>query len=477
MRSLRLFGRLPLIAALLALPVLARAQERLDLTLLHTNDLHGHVLPHFYAERGRGEKTERERGGLARIATRTRQLRRQLSHPTLLIDLGDTATRGPMTNAYEGLADIEAMNAAGYDLGVVGNNEFKLKDGYERDDASGAQEALRRLLRRSRFRWVCANAFDQSGGFLPGVSPFVVREFQGVRIGFLGLTAPRSAGYPQTRGWKIVDPIEAAQTWIPVARKECDLLIAVTHIGVNEDRKLVAATSGIDAVVGGDSHTFLYEPVVVKNADGVPVPIVQAGEFGVNLGRFDLHFARAAPGWRLAGYQYRLLPIDPKTAEAPEVRAVAERYAGPLRAVVARLPDGFLGQTEDERTRATTKALCEALRRTTGADLALNPRGAGFFNHFRRSEITRFDLFAALPFKNRAVTTRLTGQEIRALRAKAPGTIAAGDTATLEDDRTYTVALVDFVAADTYALPAERLRATGRDIRDLFTAAWPASPR
>ncbi|MGC4043691.1 MAG: metallophosphoesterase [Armatimonas sp.] len=177
-----------LLAAITLLPTIAFAQEKLDLTILHTNDIHGHMLPHVYAEEGyTGGKGEFVRGGLARVATLARQLKKSTKNPTMLIDLGDTATRGPLTNAYEGIADIETMNAVGYELGVVGNNEFKLKDGYERGDASGAQGALLRLLRRSKFPWVCGNAGTQVNGLLPGVGPFLVREIQGVRVGFLGL--------------------------------------------------------------------------------------------------------------------------------------------------------------------------------------------------------------------------------------------------------------------------------------------------
>jgi 2',3'-cyclic-nucleotide 2'-phosphodiesterase (5'-nucleotidase family) len=462
------------VLALACLAAFARAQDRLDLTVLHTNDLHGHLLPFAYTEPERS-KTERPSvGGAARRATLIRDLKRRIKNPVFVIDSGDVATRGPLTNDYEGLADIEALNATGCELACIGNNEFKLKDGVERDDAAGAQEALKAMIARSRFPWLCANAGTPTAPLLPGVQPFVVRDFGGVRVGFLGLTAPRSAGYPQTKGWVVSDPIAAAKTWIPVARRQCDVLIAVTHLGVDLDKELAAATTGIDAIVGGDSHTFLYRAVEVENADhSARVPIVQSGEFGVNLGRFDLYFERRAAGWRLARYEYALLPVGPQLREAPDVAALVARFVGPLQTPLFTLPAARIGTTPEARDRLTTQVLVDALRQQTGAELAMNPVGAGFFESFRRSPVTRYDLWAALPFKNHAVTIALTGAQLAALIAKTPTTVVSGaDIRTLDPTRSYRVALVDFVASDTYGLDSGRLVDTGRDIRRLIQATF-----
>ncbi len=474
---------LALALSLLALPALSQTPltppitggqgAKLDLTILHTNDIHGHILPHVYAEEGYvGGKGELVRGGIARIATLARQLKASAKNPTLLIDTGDTATRGPLINAYEGIADIEAMNAAGYELGVIGNNEFKLKDGSERKDNVGAQRALMQVLRRSKFPWLCANAGEGKDCFLPGVGPFVVREIQGVRVGFLGLTASRSASYPQTVGWWIGDPVEAAKKWIPIARKECDVLIALTHIGIDDDKKLVAQTSGIDAVIGGDSHTFLYKPELVKNADGKLIPITQSGEFGVNLAKFDLQFTKNSQGWSLSSYEYRLIPITPRIQEAKDVKAVADRYAGPLlRHIVADLPAEFIGKTPEEREALTAKSTLEGIRRGLGADVGITLPGAGSFNVFRQQKISQYDLHAAWPFKNRAASVKLTGAELTALKTKNPTLIITGNSQNFEPQKIYTVAVIDFIAIGTLEIASDRLT-LGADMREVFIQGW-----
>lgn len=445
------------------------AQNSLTLTILHDNDLHGHILPFAYTETGIRKQEMASVGGAARRATLVRRLRGQIKNPTVLVDSGDTFTRGPFTNAYEGIADVEAMNAVGYDLAALGNNEFKAKDGIEVNDAPGAQSALLQVVKRARFPWVCANATDDKGAFLEGVQPYVVRTLGGVRVGFLGLTAPRSAKYPQTKGWTISDPVAAAQKWIPEARKHCDILVAVTHIGVDLDKQLAAQTTGLDAIVGGDSHTFLYKLEEAKNPLGVTVPIVQDGEFGVRLGRFDLQFTRDDRNvWRLVRYADVLLPVDSKISEARDVKDAVEPYVRPLQTVVGHI--GKIGDTPDARARQTTQFLVDALRQQTNSDLALNPAGDGLFDVFRHSDVTRYDVYAAMPFHDNIITAALTGTEIAALLKAKPDTIASGDISRLDAGKTYKVAFVDFEARDVYKIPEAQITDTGRDERDVVIA-------
>jgi 5'-nucleotidase / UDP-sugar diphosphatase len=438
----------------------------LDLTILHDNDLHGHMLPFAYIEEERSKVEQASVGGAARRATLIRDLKKRARNPVMVINTGDTSTRGPMINAYEGVADIEVMNAVGYDLGCLGNNEFKLKDGIEAKDAAGAQGALLRFLRRSRFPWVCANMGTDANCPLPGVAPFVVREINGVKVGFLGLTAPRSASYPQTAGWWFSDPVESAKKWIPLARRECDILIAVTHIGVDLDKKVAAEITGIDAIVGGDSHTFLYKAEVVNG-----IPIVQTGEFGVNLGKFDLHFEKVGDSWKLASYKYVLMPITNKIREASDVKLVAERYARPLlENIVGKIDLKLIGKTPAERLKLTAQATVDALQRGAGVDLALTKPGDGMFEVFRTQNISMYDLHAVWPFKNNVATVRLTGTEIEALKAKVPDTVVSCNVLVLEKSTTYTVAFIDFVAAGTYEIAKEKLTDTKRDMRDVVIA-------
>jgi 2',3'-cyclic-nucleotide 2'-phosphodiesterase (5'-nucleotidase family) len=434
----------------------------LDLTILHTNDVHGHMFPFAYVEVGKSKVEMPSVGGDARRATLIRRLKASIHNPVIVVDSGDTFTPGPLTNADEGIADIEGMNAICYEIACIGNNEFKAKDAREQGDAAGAQAALLRVVKRSRFPWVCANAKAGSGSFLEGVQPYVVRELGGVRVGFLGSTAPRSANYPQTKGWTISDPIATAQEWIPKARADCDILIAMTHIGVELDLPLVMKTHGLDAVVGGDSHTFLYKALEIKNTDGVKVPIVQDGEFGANLGRFDLHFERGQDGtYHLKRYEYRLIPVGPDIPEAPDVVAKLEPYLKPMLEVVGVVP--AIGKTPEERSLLTAGLVAEAMRSDTGSDVGLCTT-TGLFNVLRHTAVTKYDLWAAMPFKDNVAVAEVKGSVLQKLAAMP--IVGWAGPKQLQADRTYKVAMVDFEAGSAFKLEKASLTETDLDERE-----------
>ncbi|MHB9132001.1 MAG: bifunctional metallophosphatase/5'-nucleotidase [Armatimonadota bacterium] len=316
---------------LFLLTIAGWAAETWQLTILHTNDLHGMMQPYNYPGQLLNVLPRKDTGGLARRATLVAQLRKEAKNPVVVIDGGDLFTRGPWHTKFYGEPEIEALNLIGYDMFCVGNNEFKAKAGVE------SQPILLGLMRRSRFPWLAANlTVGDTGVPVEGMHPYIVRTYGTVRVGFLGLTAPRSAEYAQVKGWAISDPIAAAKKWVPLARQECDILIAVTHIGVDLDKQLAAAVPGIDAIIGGDSHTYIRKPIMIKNPAGVQVPIVQAGEQGVAVGELDLTFEHT-DAWRLTAADGKLIFLDKSYPEDPAVKALLDRYLTPAK--VGLLPE------------------------------------------------------------------------------------------------------------------------------------------
>ena len=434
-----------------------------SLTILHDNDIHGHLRSFCYVELAKGPDERCEVGGAARRATLVKKLRAAAASPVLLIDSGDTTTRGPLATEYEGLDEIAAMNAIGYDMAAIGNNEFKLEDAEDAHDAAGAQAALGRLVAASRFPWICANATLADGSPLPGVKPFVVRRVGRLRVAFLGLTAQRSAGYPQTKGLVIGDPVAAAKVWVPRARAAADVVIAVTHIGVADDERLARETTGIDAIVGGDSHTYLYKLLAPTNPAGQAVPIVQDGEFGVRLGVFHLSFeGDRAHGWRLASYDDALLPVDDGVRADPTIAKLVEHYARPLDVRVGTIAD--LGGTPKERAAMTAAGLAQAWKFSTGADIGLQPEG-DLFESFRTHDVTRYQVRAIVPFHDTLWMGRIGGARLVALLAKPSllgGTMHATMAAeAIDPAKDYSVATTDFVAEAV--MPGGR--DTGEDAR------------
>lgn len=250
------------------------------ITLLHTNDTHSRIEPF-----GSGNGNLSGKGGIARRATLVKQLRKELG-PVLLLDAGDVFQGTPYFNRYKGRLDYQLMSLAGYDAATPGNHDF-----------DNGVEGLLAAMEAATFPFVNAN-FDMKGAPLLAkrVQPWLIREFPGIKVGitgvgvgFKGLVAPKNHA-----GVIYRDPVEAIKPVIKHLREveKVDLLVCLSHLGHDlkgtqiDDLNLAKQAPGLDAIIGGHSHTFLDEPVRIKQERGETL-IFQVGFGGVNLGRMD----------------------------------------------------------------------------------------------------------------------------------------------------------------------------------------------
>ena len=265
------------------------------ITLLHTNDTHSHIEPF-----GPGNGAISGLGGMARRGTLVKQLRQQLG-PVLLLDAGDTFQGTPYFNRYKGRVDYQLMRMVGYDAGTLGNHDF--------DNGVGmlveAMEAMEQLQHRNPpFAFVNCN-FDLKGtpALAQRVRPFLVKEFPGLKVGitgvgvaFAGLVAPKNH---EGIGWK-----DAYASLRPVVQhlrevETVDLVVVLSHLGYNlngtaqDDLQMPGQVPGIDAIIGGHTHTFLDTPTRVPQAHGETL-VFQVGFGGVNLGRMDFAMTRGS---------------------------------------------------------------------------------------------------------------------------------------------------------------------------------------
>ncbi len=308
-----MFKRIVIAAVFVLLSAQIWAQTSFNLTILHTNDTHGMMLPFDY--QGVVKYDGKQLGGLARRATLIDKLRKEAKNPVLLLEAGDVFTRGPWHTLTMGKPEFAAMNLMKYDAMCVGNNEFKAT----LDTRS--QVVFRQLMSSCKFPWLAANlTVGKTGVMVPGVKPYIVKKIGNVRVGILGVTAPRSSDYPQTRGWTISDPIAVAKKLAPQIKRECDVLIALTHIGDLMDQLLAEQVPELDAIVGGDSHTFIDPTLMVKRGNRPDLPIVQTGEMGIFLGKLDLQFKNEdGKGWKLVSTHGALLPVNASITPDPVV--------------------------------------------------------------------------------------------------------------------------------------------------------------
>ncbi|HEX7079256.1 MAG TPA: metallophosphoesterase, partial [Candidatus Eisenbacteria bacterium] len=322
-------GLLPALVAaalwLLAAPAGAGAapRPRVDsLVVLHTNDIHSHLFPFDRADGARVG------GAAARAALIERERRR--APDLLLLDAGDLVQGAPVYSLFRGRPETHVQTELRYDAAALGNHD--LDDGprawLTRQRSADYPTLSANVFAAAESAWAAtltpasgdarAIAARWIGGakVAPGASlrylatPYVRRTWHGVRVIVFGLTTgslDRIVRPGPNGGVAVADPVAVARRLVPSLRANADVLIALTHIGVDEDRRLADLVPGIDLIVGGHSHTRLFRPIRAGQGAGPwsgGTTIVQAGSWGEYVGRAVIALADGRPN----AISDRLLP-------------------------------------------------------------------------------------------------------------------------------------------------------------------------
>ena len=234
-----------------------------ELTVLHTNDHHGTILPND------------GQGGLAERATFIKSVRAKGGN-LLVLDAGDINTGTALANMFKAEVDINAYNMIGYDAVALGNHEFDTD-----------LPTLERQIVQAKFPWLSANIKRPNGEYLD--KAYIIKDFEGFRVGIFGLTTLRTLKIASPdKSLVFEDEIVAARRMVDILRnrERSDLVILVGHLGLVEEEtgqitsvKLAQAVKGIDLIIDGHSHTFLDKPQYAGTT-----PIVSANEWGKYVG-------------------------------------------------------------------------------------------------------------------------------------------------------------------------------------------------
>ena len=402
-----------LVICLYALPVVSQPKE---ITILHTNDIHASFLPHeAYWVRSNPKPLI---GGFNELAFAIDSLRHQRT-ATLLLDAGDIMTGNPITDrVYKGAqggALIEMMNLIGYEGQTPGNHDF---------DISYANYL--KLVAVAKFPIFSANLIDEKSGLPVTGKKYVIVEKNGLKIGMFGLMSREFydlVSVKSTKGIKLLPPVETARKLIALLEPQTDLLIAVTHEGVDDDSVLAADTKGIDVIVGGHSHTRLRQPKFING-----VIIVQAGSNAENLGILDLtadknhHIVK----WNGVLHQLWYNPNRKATVVTALVDSFKTEITNEYSEVIGTLSSPWNGQDGEA---AEGYFLANAQREAAQADIGFMNNG-GIRKRLSPGPITKQDLFEVLPFRNMLTTFKVTGKQVRDIVVndieKRPGILIAG---------------------------------------------------
>jgi 2',3'-cyclic-nucleotide 2'-phosphodiesterase (5'-nucleotidase family) len=182
----------------------------------------------------------------------------------------------PISSITRGNSQIELLNLYNLDAFVIGNHEFDY-----------GQYALDSALMKAKFDYLSANVFLRSKNKTFG-KPYVIKKINGVKCGIIGLTAldlmtltlPKNVTDIVMLNTDSVISAAIKQ----LKKKKCDVIILLTHIGLDNDKKLAEKYfKDVDIIIGAHSHTPLFEPVIENG-----VLIAQAGSYARWIGKIDL---------------------------------------------------------------------------------------------------------------------------------------------------------------------------------------------
>ncbi len=268
-------------AAAIAPSLISTNRPDMKLVILHTNDTHSNIEP-FPATHSKYPN----QGGVSRRATMIRDIRDKHDN-VLLLDAGDIFQGTPYFNQFKGEIEMKVMEEMKYDVVTLGNHDFDI-----------GMEAYVSAHKNATFPVVNCNYNFGTTPFADLVKPSVIIKKAGMKIGVLGVGIDLNGLVPAANfeGMIYTDPIAAAnKEAAKLKKKGCDFVICLSHLGYEFmdvtkvcDKHLAAGTSNIDLILGGHTHTFLPEPVTIKNQEGKNVTVNQVGYAGLFLGRMDV---------------------------------------------------------------------------------------------------------------------------------------------------------------------------------------------
>lgn len=432
-----------LLAALGVLSLSAQAYEQdktYNITILHTNDHHGHFWRSEYGEYGLSAQKTLVDGIRKEVAAQ--------GGSVLLLSGGDINTGVPESDLQDAEPDFRGMNLIGYDAMAVGNHEF-----------DNPMSVLRQQEKWAKFPFLSANIYQKSTNQRL-FKPWMIFNRQGLKIAVIGLTTDDTAKIGNPEYFTDIEfrqPAAEAKLVIDELNQneKPDVIIATTHMGHYDNGEHGSNAPGdvemarslpkgaLALIVGGHSQ----DPVCMasenkKQADYVPgtpcAPdqqngtwIVQAHEWGKYVGRADFQFRNG----EMKLVRYQLIPVNlkkkvtydngkservlytPEIAENAQMLSLLTPFQNKGKAQLGVKIGSTTGRLEGDRSKVRfvqtnlARVLLAAQMARTGADLAVMS-GGGIRDSIEAGDITYKDVLKVQPFGNTVAYVNLSGKEL-----------------------------------------------------------------
>ncbi|MBP2305484.1 bifunctional metallophosphatase/5'-nucleotidase [Azospirillum melinis] len=382
----------PLFAIMLGAALPAWAQSG-TLTFLHVNDVY-EIAP------------VKGQGGFGPLMTLLKRERAAAPDAVTTVG-GDFLSPSLLSGTTRGEQMITLFNTIGVDAVTFGNHEFDF-----------GPDLLKQRMAESKFPWIGTNVRSADGSAFASTVPSWTRTIDGITVGFLGLITPDTARLSSAGPSLDFPPVleTAAATVKELRAKGTSVVVALTHLTIEEDRELASKVKGIDLILGGHDH----DPISFYEGSTL---ILKAGHDAQYLGVVKLAVetkdAGKGPATTTVPTEWRFVTTA-GVAPDPEVETVVEGYTrrldSDLAAVIGTTTTELDSRKDVVRSREASMGnlIADALRDTLKADVAITNGGGIRADalHPAGSKLTRKDIFAELPFGNVGVLVEMSGQDL-----------------------------------------------------------------
>ncbi len=347
--------------------------------IYHTNDLHSHFerWPRIHQWLSQHKKWYQEAGD-----------------EVFLFDVGDFVDRWhPLTEATMGKANTELLNKGDFTAVTIGNNE----------GINLAYGDLAHLYDQAKFDVLTANLYKENLIHPDWNKPYKVYKTQsGTKLGVIGLTAFFPHLY-QLLGWHLTEPIAELRKWIGLVREEADILILLSHLGIQNDEKIAAEFPEIDVILGGHTHHILQNGKIVND-----VLLGAAGKYGNFVGEMLLVVDSQKKIVHKKAYLFDVNELPAPVNEQEEIEALYQEGKMLLSEKITDLPSPLVSDPFQKTELATL--LCRTLREWCETDCAFV--NAGLLLGSLEGVVTEYDLLTVCPHPINPCKIELTGSEL-----------------------------------------------------------------
>ena len=365
--------------------------------IVHTNDMHGRI-----------EESDNSGMGLAKIASKIKELKDKHPGKILVLDAGDTLHGQTIIQLSQGQAMIELMNQIEYDAMVVGNHDFNY-----------GQDRLVELAEQAEFPILAANVYRDVDSKERLLEPYTIKELDGIKIGIFGLATPETMykTHPKNvEGLTFADPIQEANAMVQqLQEQECDVIIALSHLGMDQSSEIKSEdvanqVNGIDIILDGHSHTVLANGKKVNET-----LIAQAGEYAENIGIVELLLEENNSSKAKLFTKEEAAELQEDEKIKTRIDELKSQNEVELSEVIGTTEIVLDGVRENVRTKETNlgNLITDAMVDVSGADVAIT-NGGGIRDSIDVGDITKGEVIKVLPFGNYVILKEVKGSDIKA---------------------------------------------------------------